>query len=114
MRRPGKSKFAKTFAALGHEKRLGILELLLKKLPTAPTFGEVQVSTKIPPSTLAHHLAEMEQANILVRKTNGTSTSLHLDLNYLQSILSSLMDQCCSTNVSPNNISLTENSNEHN
>ncbi|MCF6326335.1 MAG: winged helix-turn-helix domain-containing protein, partial [Devosiaceae bacterium] len=95
MKQSNKSNIAKTFAALGNEKRLGILEFLLNKLPVALTFGEVQKATKIPPSTLSHHLQEMEQAKILIREPSGTSTSLHLDLNYLQSVLNSLMEQCC-------------------
>ncbi len=95
MKQSKKSNIAKTFAALGNEKRLGILELLLNKLPASLTFGEVQKAIQIPPSTLSHHLQEMEQAKILIRKTSGTSTSLHLDLNYLQSVLNSLMEQCC-------------------
>ena len=93
------TEIAHTFAALGHPKRMKILELLLATLPNHTTFGEVQKHTEIPASTLTHHLREMENGNIVIRKPDGASTRLTLNLNYLQSILAELMSKCCKNTI---------------
>ncbi len=92
-------EIANTFAALGHPKRMKILELLLKNLPDNLTFGEVQKQTEIPASTLTHHLREMENGNIVIRQPHGAATRLTLNLNYLQDILSGLMSKCCKNTI---------------
>lgn len=93
------TEIANTFAALGHPKRMKILELMLEKLPDNLTFGEVQKQTIIPASTLTHHLREMEIGNIICRQPHGTATRISLNLNYLQGILSGLMGKCCKNTI---------------
>ncbi len=95
MNYPPHTEIADTFAALGHPKRIKVLELLLEKLPGDATFGEVQKHTGIAASTLTHHLREMENGNIIIRQPQGTSTRLTLNLNHLQNTLAGLMQQCC-------------------
>jgi len=88
-------KVAETFSALGHPKRIYILETLLDGLPHDATFGQIQQSTGIPASTLTHHLREMNNGNITVRKPDGASTRIGLNLSHLQKILAGMMDKCC-------------------
>ncbi len=71
------------------------MEELLKKLPLDMTFGELQKSTRIPASTLTHHLREMENGNVIFQIPVGVSTRIGLDLSHLQKIMTDMMDKCC-------------------
>jgi len=95
MNNKNNEKTADTFFALGHVKRVCILEALLKQLPRNMTFGELQKSTRIAPSTLSHHLREMENGNVILQKPEGVSTKVELNLSHLQKILADLMSKCC-------------------
>ncbi len=88
-------QLAQTFSSLSHPKRVSIFNALLKNGRGAVSFGDIQKQTGIPASTLSHHLKEMELGQILIKEPDGTSTKLRLDLEFLQKILSQLMDNCC-------------------
>ncbi len=89
-----RNRTADTFFALAHSKRICILEILLKQMPRKASFGELQRNTGIAASTLAHHLREMENGNIIIQKPAGASTEIALNLNHLQKSLSDMMDNC--------------------
>lgn len=99
---------AKAFAALSHSKRIIILEYLLGNSPLQTTFGELQQATKIPASTLTHHIREMERGGVVVREPQGRTTNLKLDTVHLLGILEYLTERCCNNQV----VEIKENPNE--
>ncbi len=88
-------EMAASFAALSHKSRISLFLELLACANSGCRFGELQKSSKIPASTLSHHLNEMEGGGIIERIPVGRATLIRLRLNHLQNILSKMMSQCC-------------------
>ncbi len=66
---------ARFFQAVGHEVRLMILGLLeVEEL----CFCDIIEALGAPPSTVAHHLAMLEDAGAIIRREDGKYTSFRL------------------------------------
>ena len=66
---------ARFFQAVGHDVRLMILGLLeVEEL----CFCDIIKALQAPPSTVAHHLGMLEDADVITRKENGKFTSFTL------------------------------------
>lgn len=86
---------AQIFSSLAHAKRVDILEKMLRRSPAGMAFGEIVSATRVPASTLSHHLREMEAGGIISRQAKGRSTMFFLNATFLQQALSQLLDKCC-------------------
>lgn len=86
---------AQLFSALSHPTRVDILKCLLPHAPHGLATGELGQRLDAAPSTLSHHLREMEQGGILRRHPNGRSTRITLDLDRLAALAETLMGLCC-------------------
>lgn len=62
---------------------------------TGLTAGDVSERTKIPPSTLAHHLREMEAGHVIERVTQGRKTIIKPNLTSLSQIAGLITKLCC-------------------
>ena len=89
------SDLAALFAAFAHPSRIAILRALLSKATTGLSFGQLAQQLAIAPSTLTHHLREMENAGVLIRREVGRTTMLHLDLTALTRVVADLTALCC-------------------
>jgi hypothetical protein len=65
---------------------------LLAANPSGLSFESLCVSTKLKPSTLSHHLKQMEKGKVIKRKTKGPFTWIFVDLDRLQSMPSTFVD----------------------
>lgn len=90
------SELATLFAAFAHPSRIAVLRALLPYGPEGQHFGELAEALAISPSTLTHHLREMETAGVLHRKASGRATKLHLNLAALDGAVKHLTLLCCS------------------
>ncbi len=90
------SEFSALFAAFAHPSRVAILRLLLPHGFHGKNFGEVGRDLDISPSTLKHHIREMEDAGVVVRKVTGRTTNLRVNLSALASAVDQLTELCCS------------------
>ena len=90
------SELASLFAAFAHPSRIAILRALLPYGSSGRKFGELANALKISPSTLTHHLREMEQSGVLGREARGRNTTLCLNLQALDGAVKQLTDLCCS------------------
>ena len=90
---------ARTFSALAHPSRVDIFRCLLAHHPVGLTAGKLAKATALAPSTLSHHLSEMEMGGVILRRAVGPSTVTTLDLQKLNSIAASLMQICCSVDA---------------
>jgi DNA-binding transcriptional ArsR family regulator len=90
------SELAILFAAFAHPTRIVVLRCLLKHFRTGRQFGDLSNDLGVSPSTLKHHLDEMQRAGVLLREANGRSTILKLDLAVLAQAGTQLSQICCS------------------
>jgi DNA-binding transcriptional ArsR family regulator len=93
------AEIAGLFAALAHSSRIAILRNLLAHASTGRQFGEIVSAVGLSPSTLTHHLREMERAGVLIRTPEGRATRLRLDLTALADALGQLTRLCCTQDV---------------
>jgi len=70
---------ARFFTALGHPRRLLICDILRRRGPEGLQFDLLSQQCRLSPSTLAHHLGQMDRGGILVRKVKGRETWLSLN-----------------------------------
>jgi len=89
------SLLARLCGALSNERRVEIFHHLLATPGTGRTFGDIATKTGIPPSSLTHHLKEMQAGGLLLRRADGVRTIFTLDLALLNQVFSQLLDQCC-------------------
>ena len=73
-----RDKLACLFDALGHSRRILVLDTLLNAPKTGLSFGQLAYITKIDPSVLTHHLRMMRRADLIFSKTKGRSTLIGL------------------------------------
>lgn len=92
---------ANALSALSHPSRVDIFKCLLSRYPTSLNAGFLSTETTLAPSTLSHHLREMEKGGVIKRTPKGRSTTISLDLKNLTGIANSLMQLCCSVEQTP-------------
>jgi ArsR family transcriptional regulator len=82
-------------AALAQETRLSVFRLLMQAGPDGMIAGAVAGAMDVPPSTMSHHLAKLEQAGLVV--SWRTSRLIHYAVDYagMQGLLTFLMADCC-------------------
>ncbi len=93
---------ASTFAALGSEQRLGVLQTLVRAGPDGLTIGELGKRSGVTGSTLTHHMKILAAAG-LVRQTRegrkiicvGAASDVVEDLSRF------LLSQCCADTATP-------------
>ena len=93
---------ADTLSALAHPTRVDIFKCLLAHYPKGLKAATLSAEAALAPSTLSHHLREMEKGGVIVRHTQGQSTITSLDLKSLTRITADLMQICCSVEETSN------------
>lgn len=93
------SDLAALFAAFAHPTRIAILRCLLQHCRSGRQFGDVSRDLGISPSTLKHHLDEMQRGGVLLREAQGRATILRLDLAALAQAGAQLSQICCSADI---------------
>ena len=86
---------ARRLAALGNRTRLRLFKLLIKAGPGGLNVGDLQRHLGVAPSTLAHHLATLARAGLILQSRRGreiVSTANYQSVNALAAYLS---EQCC-------------------
>jgi DNA-binding transcriptional ArsR family regulator len=86
---------ARTFSVLANPFRVEVLKLLLSALPETRTAGQIAKAVGLAPSTLAHHLREMEAGGVISRAAQGRSTVVTLRLDSLTELTATLTQLCC-------------------
>lgn len=85
-------KLAQFFAALGHTRRLRIVNLLAIS-PKGLTFEDIETQTGITGSSLFHHLRPLRDAGLINRKIKGRFTFYSLDATPLRRHLGASVPQ---------------------
>ena len=95
-------ELATLFAAFAHPSRIAVLRVLLPHAISGRTFGDLATALSISPSTLTHHLREMESAGVVHREIIGRSTMVRLNADILNTALTQLTQLCCCFEDQPN------------
>lgn len=86
---------ATALSALGHEMRLHIFRLLVRSGDTALSVGEIGAHVGAPASTLAHHLATLVQAGLVVQERQGRVIFNRARFDSMNQLIAYLSDECC-------------------
>ncbi|KMW57597.1 Transcriptional regulator, ArsR family [Candidatus Rhodobacter oscarellae] len=87
---------ASTFAALGSEQRLGVLNALVRAGPEGLSIGELGNRTGVTGSTLTHHMKVLAGAGLVVQEKRGRSiicAAAAFDL--VEALSQFLLSECC-------------------
>ena len=89
------STTARALAALGHEARLEVYRLLVRAGEDGLIVGDIAGHTKLPLSTLAHHLRTLVSAGLVIQERRGREVLNRADFNAMKAVLSFLSAECC-------------------
>lgn len=81
--------------ALGHETRLAVFRLLVKAGEDGLMAGEIAQRCAVPPSTMSHHLGNLERAGLAVSERESRVIRYRADYEGTRRLLSFLMEDCC-------------------
>lgn len=86
---------AERLASLGNPTRLRVYKLLVKAGHTGINVGGLQERLGIPPSTLAHHLAALKEAELISQNRRGREITSTANYGIMGDLVDYLTDQCC-------------------
>ena len=92
------TRYADTFAAMGAEPRLRIMQLLLTSHPQGLVVGDIQEELGIAASTLSHHLDKLKNEELVKVRRDGTFLWYMANLEALQEVTNFLYAECCTRN----------------
>ena len=92
------SKIAKGFSAIGSEQRLLVYMTLVQNAPRGLSIKEVQEILDMKPSTLAHHIKFLVDANLIKQERKGKEVLNYANIEELKCLCGSIIDQCCMCN----------------
>lgn len=87
---------ASTFAALGSEQRLGVLNTLVRAGPEGLSIGELGKRSGVSGSTLTHHMKILSAAGLVRQEKRGRSIiCVGAAYDVMQSLSAFLLSECC-------------------
>ena len=81
--------------ALGQETRLAAYRLLVEVGPRGLPSGEIATRLGIGPSTMSHHLAQLERAGLLRSSREDRHILYAVDWDRTEQLLQFLTEDCC-------------------
>jgi ArsR family transcriptional regulator len=92
---------AQCFSNLGHQRRLEIMHLLIKAAPNGLSMGKIASQTKIPDSTLTHHVILLEKTGLITRQQENQSILCTVNIKLIKKLANYLLDECCMDSRKP-------------
>ncbi|WP_284736035.1 ArsR/SmtB family transcription factor [Dongia deserti] len=86
---------AEGFAALGNRARLRLLRLLVRAGGSGMTVGEIGRRMDMPASTLAHHLAALVRAGLVIQEKRGREVICTAEFRIIRGAAAYLTESCC-------------------
>lgn len=86
---------ADSFAAMGSNARLGVLQLLVRAGNSGLVVSEIQTQLNIPPSTLSHHLKFLAAAGLITQTKTGRTIVVQADYDHLRALSDFILAACC-------------------
>ena len=82
-------------AALAQPTRLAVFRLLVRAGPDGVSAGDIAGEIGVQPSTLSHHLGELERARLAASRRDGRQVIYAADYAGTRRLLAFLMEDCC-------------------
>jgi DNA-binding transcriptional ArsR family regulator len=82
-------------AALGNRTRLRLYRLLVRAGDDGLNVGDLQRLLEVPASTLAHHLATLARAGLVIQERRGREVVSRADYGAMRALLGYLTEECC-------------------
>jgi DNA-binding transcriptional ArsR family regulator len=82
-------------AALAQDHRLAVFRMLVREGPGGLPAGEIAARVAVPPSTLSHHLGQLERAGLLRSWRLQRQIFYAVDIEGTRRLLAFLTDDCC-------------------
>ena len=93
---------ASTFAALGSEQRLAVLNTLVRAGPEGLSIGTLGERTGVTGSTLTHHVRILAQAGLVHRVKRGRSViCAAVAFPRVRALSAYLLSECCTDSAHP-------------
>ncbi|MEM1345671.1 MAG: metalloregulator ArsR/SmtB family transcription factor [Pseudomonadota bacterium] len=86
---------ARALAALGHETRLALFQLLVRAGRDGLSVGEIGEHLGTAPSTLAHHLSALAEAGLVIQERHGRQVINRADYTAMHGLIGFLTAECC-------------------
>ncbi len=83
------------FAALAQEARLEVFRLLVIEGPEGLPAGEIARRLRLPPSTLSHHLAQLERGGLVASRRVHRQVIYAVDAGGVRDLVGFLAEDCC-------------------
>ena len=83
------------FVALGQETRLSAYRLLVEVGPRGLPSGDIATRLGINPSTMSHHLAQLQRAGLLRSSRENRHILYAVDWDGTDRLLEFLTEDCC-------------------
>ncbi len=72
-------ELANFFSALSHKRRLMICDILIANGRTGMNFDQLCKNSNLTPSTLTHHLRQMEKGGIIIKRPKRNETWINVN-----------------------------------
>ena len=82
-------------SALGNPTRLRLFRLLVRAGPKGLNVGDLQRLLGVPGSTLAHHIAALVKADLLLQERRGREVICAANYGVMNGLVAYLTEQCC-------------------
>ena len=83
------------FAACGSIPRLAVLRFLVRAGEGGLTVSQIQQRSKLPASTLAHHLRLLTESGLVEQERRGRKVINRAEFRRIESLSAYLTDECC-------------------
>lgn len=85
-------------AALAQDTRLTVFRRLVQAGPNGMTAGDIASAVGAQPSTMSHHLGQLERAGLVSSRRDGRMIIYAADYEGTRQLLAFLMEDCCQGN----------------
>lgn len=82
-------------SALAQDTRLSVFRKLVQAGPSGMLSGEVADAAGVLPSTMSHHLGQLERAGLVRSHREGRTAVYAADYEGMRRLLAFLMEDCC-------------------
>lgn len=89
------STISNQLATLGHEQRLSVFRMLMRRIPDRVPAGDLATALNIKPSTLSNYLNALQRSGLVTQERSGTSLLYSVELSNVQQMLGYLLNDCC-------------------
>jgi ArsR family transcriptional regulator len=82
-------------SALGNETRIRLFRALVRAGRSGLTVGELQRRVRVPASTMAHHIAALVRADLILQERHGREVICRAGFDAVERLVAYLTEACC-------------------